>query len=518
MLLFDLENMFFWTKMMQIRSVLFILALAGTFSSNAIAGVLDIVGYPFNSASLENEKIPSWVGDDPVVGRLACPPITRLNLQSQKSEPVMLKGIRVDNATNSAKWILEPRTDLRWWSGALVTPTDFKDFFQENLEQVVHLKGLGLWTTPAHKVDLTAAGTVQVSWDQVPVFGPYILNGVPFSRRKARMHPLPAWECVGLYQTELHSSDRMRLVPTKSYSGNRSTLEFKKSAGVSSGPRLSFDMALSRDVTGERRSSDGSTSCANSVDLPLATIISWNTVSGPTAIEGVRRALTHLTPRGELVRSGASSLGDVLSAPIPRSHPGYDRSSAVRPYSLEQASKLLDELGFKRQKSDGPRLSQDGKPMKLELNSMGVSSPLLEKVLIDAFSLAGIGLEFSKSNAEGQQATLNSAINGIVVGIRLPLPDSDFMGNFHSRATEFSPFWAVKNKSLDIALEKYAITLTNEVPNFNLLQQVHRILYEVEPVTVLLQHRACVTTSGSGWTQATKVDSRDPDWFRKLVF
>jgi hypothetical protein len=245
------------------------------------------------------------------------------------------------------------------------------------------------------------------------------------------------------------------------------------------------------------------------MELPLATIITWNSSAGVTATPEVRRALTQLTPRGELVRSGAASMGEVLSAPIPRVHPGYNRGMSVRPYSLEHASAALDALGLRREKADGPRLGKNGVPLKLELRSHGTSNPLLEKVLIDAFSLAGIGVEFSREE--------NKVYNGVMAGVRLPAPEIDFIGNFHSKAPSVAPFWATQDHRLDVALEAYALSLTTEFPDFKLLQQVHRILYEVEPVTVLLQHRACLSTSGAGWEQVSKVDSRDPDWFRKLV-
>ncbi len=470
--------------------------------------MVEIAGYPLDASSLRDSQVPHWVGNDPVVGRLACPPLSRINLQSLKSEAVMVKKISVIESSGKTGWEFEPRSDLHWWAGGLVTSEDFAAFIRSHLPEVVKTKGVGRWSLPSFQTEVLKSGIIKISWERTPEFGPYIFNGVSLSRPASNGIKFPPWECVGLYQIELAAEDRFRLTPSKSYAGNRAALEFVDDQRSGIHRKLVFEMAQSQVPALTKSETATEAPCSTSIELPLVTIISWNTASGVTASAEVRRALTQLTPRGELVRTGAASMGEVLSAPIPRLHPGYDRSAGVRPYSLEQAAAALDAQGLKRDKADEPRLGKDKVPLKLEVHSPGISNSLLEKVLTDAFSLAGIGLEFSKSSAK--------TFDGTLAGVRLSSPDSDFIRNFHSQAPKGGMFQPLQNRSLDSALEAYALSLTSEVPDFKLLQQVHRILYEVEPVTTLLQHRACLVTFGAGWNRAAKVDGRDPDWFRKL--
>jgi len=479
------------------------------FAGTSSAEVVDILGYPLDVASLREPKTPGWVGGDPVVGRLACPPLSRVNLLAQKSEPVMIRKISSSKNATNAIWDFEPRRDLRWWNGDVVKAADIAGFIREHLPDLARTKGVGRWQVPLFKTEVLPNGLVRVTWERAPEFGPYIFNGVSLSRVADRGQNYPSWECVGLYQVELTKGEKFILSPSKSYALKRTSLEFASDRSSPGHRGLAFEMASSQRPVRIKSEQAYDSTCAVSIDLPLVTVLAWNTAAGVTASAEVRKALTHLTPRGELVRTGAAAMGDVLSAPIPRNHPGYDRTTSARPYSLELAAAGFDAAGLKRDKADGPRLSKDGNPLKLEIQTPGESNSLIEKVLADAFSLAGIGLEFSRSKDERR--------DGVLVGVRLSGPDSDFIRNFHSAAPEAGLFWPLRNPQLDAALEGYSLSLTMEKPDFKLLQRVHKILYELEPVTTLLQHRACVVTYGSGWNRQMTLESRDPDWFRKLV-
>ena len=69
-----------------------------------------------------------------------------------------------------------------------------------------------------------------------------------------------------------------------------------------------------------------------------------------------------MTPRGELLRAGAGSLGNLVSGPLLRAHPGYDRSVLVREFNLDKAQTELDKLGYRRQKPNAPRVDSSEKP------------------------------------------------------------------------------------------------------------------------------------------------------------
>ncbi len=67
---------------------------------------------------------------------------------------------------------------------------------------------------------------------------------------------------------------------------------------------------------------------------------------------------------------------------------------------------------------------------------------------------------------------------------------------------------------MDRLLEQYAISLTEEAPNFQILRKIHKKLFEMETMTVIVNHHACLKDANG---VERKINLKDPDWFRKLV-
>ena len=68
--------------------------------------------------SLQSEKPPSWLSRDPVIGRLLCPPISRLNLAEKSSEFLIFKAVQegVDRRGRHV-WRYSLRPGIYWWQG-----------------------------------------------------------------------------------------------------------------------------------------------------------------------------------------------------------------------------------------------------------------------------------------------------------------------------------------------------------------------------------------------------------------
>lgn len=491
------------------------MALALGTAVSARAQSINLYGWPQPDPALESPA--GWLGNDPIVGRLACPPLTRLNLRSKQADDMLVRQIVVEGAV----WRFELRSGMFWWSGEPVVAADLVRFLETELERAVVERGAGLWKLPARSISAAEGGSVVVTWKEAPVFGPYVLNGVPFARTAAA-GSTPRFECVGLHRLRQDAAV-MVLEPRSGGRVRASSVTILSAPRGGQVPRDKPYVALktATDFSGNpwTRPGDDQANCQTTLDLSAATMIAWHGGRGPTTDPRFRRLLTQLVPRGALLRAGGASLGELLTAPIARRHPGYDARLALRPSDLEAASEGLTSLGYVRAASTALRkLPGSTEDLKLVIASTDKALALVEKVVVDAFQAVGVGVRFVPAG----ELKPGEHVDGTLGSFDLDWPDSDLLSNFHSRAKHphsgSIPVIKLEDAALDGALERYALSLTRGAPDFASLTAVHRRLYELEPVTVVMQHKACLEVGGGLALPKSGVDPLDPDWFRPFVF
>ena len=135
-------------------------------------------------------------------------------------------------------------------------------------------------------------------------------------------------------------------------------------------------------------------SCNLKMDIPLFTVLIWNPASPLSSSALLRQGLTMATPRGEILRTAAGDIGSLVSAPILRSHPGYNSKVLVRPYSLESASRIFEQAGFKQGHIGLPRSRTADKPVLIHIARMSGRQELVEKIISDSFASLGIETNF----------------------------------------------------------------------------------------------------------------------------
>jgi ABC-type transport system substrate-binding protein len=450
-----------------------------------------------------SSSAPDGLATSPVAGRLACPPLTRLNLMTKKNEPFLLKSVSADK--DNKEWSLETKEDSQWWSGAKVTAADVKQFLDDNLESHIQKIGIGVWTVPKHSTSVTQ-NKVVIQWQNAPTFGPYALNGISLYRRKD-----DRFECAGEYALSVDNSKVANLTLAKNRQSNIDNIQLatqEAEAKKPAGNVLEFLYSHNFSNTPWTRLPNEKVECDRRIDLPIATMITWN-LEKPLLSAKFRQAMTHLLPRGSILRYGTAGFGDLVSGPILRGHPGYNKDLKVRPHDTAVSSKILDDLGIKRSSAHDLRTYQ-GKPLKLELYSEGTSNGVLEKVLFDSFTSLGIDLSFTSDKAKKKQA------DGILGAMRFPWPDENFFPYLHSKAPDNPGFWHLQNKKLDENLEQYAKSLTVETPEFGTLQKIHEILYDEEPFSLIVQHHGCLVLNNGAKT-IPRLFIRDPDWFYSMI-
>lgn len=484
------------------RLLLVLLGLHGVVLAQEKPRSIVVAGWPLETKKLDEAVL----SQDALMGPLVCPALTRLNLNSLRSETFLLKSLRFD----AQRWVFELKSDLKWWDDTPVSVEDLKAFVEEELPLAVRNKGLGQWTFPeftlAHEgqaLTLTWKGPL------TPAFGPYILNELPF-RKKTPGQGL-GFQCAGSLRPQLKAGE-LHLTSA----GELPALAIRREVADTRPDNkvdeayLNFRFGEELHPSSHKRQVDEALHCEQALDTPLLTLIAWNPKGPWTSDANFRRAMTHLLPRGALLRAGAGSLGDLVSGPILRLHPGYKKNLLVPPYDMEKAQQILNKLGYGRSEVDGYRRTAKHEIMELKfLVHDFEGSTLLRKVIDDSLRAIGIKTNFTDKPSEGVDAVLAS--------VRSSWPDSNLSSFLHSQSPESPWPWRYQDPAMDKALELYGLSLTQERPDFTLLEKVHEVVYKLEPFSLLMQHRMCLEAQLGKGTQVKRASAKNPDWFGDLI-
>jgi hypothetical protein len=452
-----------------------------------------VAGWPLD---IQNPTGPLLAGD-PLLGPLLCPSLTRLNLANQRSEFVLLKQLE----DKGNRWSFQPKSGLSWWDGSTV---DLESFLRAELPKAIETQGLGQWKVPAFSFRKEGE-TLHLEWKEAPAFGPYILNRMPLIKEAAfgRL----AFQCAGAYRPQYQAAG-IELQSTASPAAPVLQWVDVDQQAVRGQEMLRFRFGEELHPEGYRRQLEDALECPRKVDTPLISLIAWNPTGRWTKDVRFRRAMTHLLPRGALLRSGAGSLGDLLSGPILRIHPGYRRSLLVPTYDPSRADHLLNELGHKRSEEDGYRRTDKGQIMEVQLLvSSADNHSLVRKVIDDSFRVMGLKVAFVTQKDKNPDGMLTSLVS--------PWPDTNLMPFLHSKSKSSPWPWTYQDNALDQGLEAYALSLTRQQPDFTLLEKVHELVYKQEPFSILMQHKVCLDSSRG--IASTRLSLRNPDWFAELV-
>lgn len=490
--------------MKQFLQIMFIFISTSAFSE---VGSIDVAGWPMSD--LSDEKPSLRLGADPVFGRLVCPALIQLNLKAQKFDQVILRGLTSSEVDGKRRWDFHLRKGIYWWDQKEVSSEDLSSFLELNLRDMLKAKTAGVWDIPSFTMERKGQ-IVSVVWDKNPRFGPYILSGIPLWRKKKDNGF--KYQCAGIYKVK-RIVGGFSLLPSKRYGKHRKRINFiTKSPLQRKISGLRFAMGSDFKSSPDKRAPNKPISCQRMVDLPYLSVINWNP-SGPLSKDRKLRYLfTEATPRGSILRAGNGFLGRLISAPIPRNHPGYDSRIKVRPFSLERVSAELNRLGYKRPEASMLRVDKNKKEMKLKLYKFPSQTSLLDKVLSDAFLFLGIEMDFVYKRVN------SDSLDGSLVDVSIPWPELDYLPQYHGKVASKLPFFSIGDPKLDKILEGYALSLSFGKPDFSLLKKIHKNMFQSELVTVLLQHATCLRTEGRYANKVLKkIDVRDPNWFKSII-
>lgn len=476
----------------QIITVNFLLLGISVISRPTPAKTVYVSGWPYPT-KLNKNDIKNWP-NDPIINLLACPALTRLNMFSGQSEPYLIDHLEEAKDPDGFIWLFKWSEKLRWWNQMPITALELAAFVRQSIVEYserAHVNEL-----PKFSV-LSKKGLLKIKWYRPPPFGPYFLNDFPLYKMLS-----DKIICSGPYSWESDESQSewefTAVAPISQV--QRITLS-KTHRDFQSNNTIHFKLPYQYPQSVHERAPHEPIDCLRTVDFPIFSVLTWNPESKHAQKAAFRKAITHLIPRGTLLRSGAGYLGDLVSAPILRAHPGYNPNLLVRTYDQDKGLSLLYNLGYKSSQFSETLVDKKGQALEIFIFSPNSKPTLLSKVVADTLQASGVKAHITHSTVKAH----DGALSGIIV----PLSG-------RSLAPLLTPYLASQTDKarLERQLGDYEHELTLRQPNFHKLATIHEWFYKIEPATIFMQHRSCVDIDGK---TISKIIIRNPDWFLQLI-
>jgi ABC-type transport system substrate-binding protein len=216
----------------------------------------------------------------------------------------------------------------------------------------------------------------------------------------------------------------------------------------------------------------------------------------------VREAMTYACPRRKILREIFQDLGEVVTGPIFRYHPYYNKKVKERPYDLDKARELLAEAGW--MDTDGNGLLDkvvDGKRIEFEFSLLvyGHSKEYQALATIFKESLRNIGvnlksepLDWALMQKKMESREFEAYTGGWALGWEV-----DPYQLWHSKMADMpksSNMVGFRNKESDDIIEKGRVTF-NDIERAKLFKRFHEILYNEQPYTFLF----CLNSIPAWW-------------------
>lgn len=210
----------------------------------------------------------------------------------------------------------------------------------------------------------------------------------------------------------------------------------------------------------------------------------------------VRRALAHLTPIDEIIKTSLSGLAQRINGPVLPTKFYYHNDLPLINFDIQKAKALLDEAGWKDSNGDGIRDQMiDGQIIELRLNYLnstsnptGTNFGILMK---DHARKAGVDIElkemeFKSMVKEYKQRNFDMVF---ITRRRPPIPD-DFMQSWHTSSDRpnGSNRIGFGNADSDALIEKIRTTLASEEQT-RLYRKFQEIVYNEQPCIFLLTNK-----------------------------
>jgi peptide/nickel transport system substrate-binding protein len=218
------------------------------------------------------------------------------------------------------------------------------------------------------------------------------------------------------------------------------------------------------------------------------TYIAWNNARPLFSDKRVRRAMTMLINREELVARLMKGIGTVTSGPFWIKSPQYDASIQPWPYDPAAAKALLKESGWEDRNGDGWLDNAQGEKFAFEFTAVAGAQLGRDIVRLAGEGFRTAGIDMNTRFIEWSVFTTkldNRDYDAIMLGWTGAIEDDPYQ-IWHSSQVpnRGSNHVGFKNAEADRLIEEARVTLDTEKRNA-LYHQFHRILHEEQPYTFM---------------------------------
>ena len=227
-------------------------------------------------------------------------------------------------------------------------------------------------------------------------------------------------------------------------------------------------------------------------DVPYWNYIAWNNRSPLFEDKRVRRALTHLVRRAEILKSHLHGMARLLSGPLFYYSKGYDHAIEPLPFDPETAKTLLAEAGWADTDEDGILdRTVEGKKIPFAFEFLVTSSGGYVVALVEAFKedLRKVGIKLTMRRLEWS-AFLDRVsafeYDAFTLGFRAQPVFEDPFGKWHSSQDREggNNRAGYRNPEADRLLEAIRDEFDEE-KRYALLRTFHALMHEDQPFTFL---------------------------------
>ncbi|MDO8462406.1 MAG: ABC transporter substrate-binding protein, partial [Deltaproteobacteria bacterium] len=219
---------------------------------------------------------------------------------------------------------------------------------------------------------------------------------------------------------------------------------------------------------------------------PGYSFIGWNNKSPYFADKRVRKAMTFLVNRKELMEKVNFGLGEITTGPFYTDSPDYDRSIIPIPYDPAEAKRLLAEAGWKDTDGDG-LLDRDGRPFRFEflIPSGRRFAELLSTILKEDLSKMGIDVKIRKLEWAVFVKTLDERkFDAVTLGWVFGFDQDPYQVWHSSQAEKGSNFVGFRDKEADHLIEMGRREF-DRGKRAHLYQEFHKLIDEEQPYSFL---------------------------------
>ena len=225
---------------------------------------------------------------------------------------------------------------------------------------------------------------------------------------------------------------------------------------------------------------------------PNYTYLGWNNDHPIFQDKRVRKAMTYLANRKQMVKTILFNLGQVIDGPIYFHRPEYDKTLASIPYDPKKAVELLSEAGWKDTDGDGILdKTVDGKKIsfrfEIKFNSGNATRKSVALTMQDELKKHGIAVTVRELDWTVFLSDVKERkFDAMILGWSMSVTEPDAYQVWHSTqsANKGSNHIAYKNPRVDKILEEYRREFDAK-KRIELYRELQKILHDDQPYTFL---------------------------------